>query len=62
MRIPSVARNGFPGACRISSARPVRTGRSTQIGVVSLKPTSRPYSVARVASITCFWTSPYSET
>ena len=39
---PSVARNGFPGACRISSAVPVRTGRSTQIGVVSRKPAASP--------------------
>ena len=42
MRIPSVARNGFPGACRTSSAAPGWIGRSTQIGVVSRKPISHP--------------------
>ena len=36
-RSPIVARNGFDSACRISTASPVPSGRSTQIVVVSRK-------------------------
>ena len=41
-----------------STAAPVPAGRSTQIVVVSRKSTSMPYSVASVAWMTSFWTSP----
>ena len=39
-------------------ADPEPAGRSTQIVVVSRNVTSRPYSPARVAWMTSFWTSP----
>ena len=43
-------------------AWPVPIGRSMQIVVVSRKLTAIPNSVAKVASITSFCTSPYSDT
>ena len=46
MRSPIVARNGFESAWRISTASPATVGRSTQIVVVSRKPTSRPKSLS----------------
>ncbi len=58
MRSPIVARNGFDSALRISTASPVPIGRSMQIVVVSRNVTSRPKSLASVASMTSFWTSP----
>ena len=44
------------------TAWPVPIGRSMQIVVVSRNRTAIPNSVARVASITSFCTSPYSDT
>src|SRR4051812_46691360 len=61
-RSPTVARNGLSPAPMNSAADPVPTGRSTQMVVVSRKDTSSPKSLASVAAMTSFCTSPYSDT
>jgi hypothetical protein len=58
MRSPTVARNGLAALCSRSTAAPAPTGRSMQIVVVLRKLTSRPKSLASVAPMTSFWTSP----
>ena len=57
-RRPIVARKRFVSVSPISNASPRPSRRSTQIVVVSSKPTSSPYSSASVAWMTSFCTSP----
>ena len=58
-RKPTAAAQGLSGAPISRYAVPTPSSRSTWIGLVSLKSTSRPYSLSSSEAMTSFCTSPY---